>query len=327
MIDLRQLRYFVQIVESGSLAKASRQLYIVQPALSLQIAKLEEDVGRPLLVRSSRGVKPTSNGVAFYHQAKFVLRQLDQAVAAARKDETMLNGYVTIGLAPTTNCQLGMPLIHRMRQRLPGVSVNVVEGMSTHLKHMAQTGQLDHAILFHPGMAREMKVEFLLEENLFVILPTDSPLLPPSCTSLTIAEAARLPLIIPSTDAGLRRVITSAFHHANVPFKAAAEIDSLTLLMRCLTEGMGATIKPMSVIHSWCDPTYWRALPISDANLSRKSWLYSMPDEKLSPSAAAFRDELRLLIQELIDSGSWHGVQLSAPCNHRAGPGASELAY
>ena len=58
-MDLRQLRYFAQIVESGSLSKASRQLFIAQPALSQQVSKLEEEVGKPLLNRSSKGVAPT----------------------------------------------------------------------------------------------------------------------------------------------------------------------------------------------------------------------------------------------------------------------------
>ena len=58
MMDFRQLKYFVQIVESGSLSKASRQLFIAQPALSAQMARLEDHVGKPLLVRSVRGVTP-----------------------------------------------------------------------------------------------------------------------------------------------------------------------------------------------------------------------------------------------------------------------------
>jgi len=85
-VDLRQLRYFAQIVESGSLSKASRQLYIAQPALSQQVSKLEEEVGKPLLNRSSRGVAPTENGLALYHHARFMLRQLDQALSIARKE-------------------------------------------------------------------------------------------------------------------------------------------------------------------------------------------------------------------------------------------------
>ena len=73
-MDMRQLRYFVQIVESGSLAKASRQLFIAQPALSQQMSRLEDEVGKPLFVRSSKGVSPTENGDALYHHAKFMLR-------------------------------------------------------------------------------------------------------------------------------------------------------------------------------------------------------------------------------------------------------------
>src|SRR3546814_17295117 len=63
-VDIRQLRYFVQIVESGSLSKDSRQLYVAQPALSQQLAKLEDKVGQPMLHRSSKGVSPTENGPA-----------------------------------------------------------------------------------------------------------------------------------------------------------------------------------------------------------------------------------------------------------------------
>lgn len=65
-MDLRQRRYFVQIVESSSLATASRQLFVAQPALSQQTARLEDEVGKSLRVRSSRGVTPTENGEALY---------------------------------------------------------------------------------------------------------------------------------------------------------------------------------------------------------------------------------------------------------------------
>src|SRR5262245_676319 len=185
---MRQLRYFVQIVESGSLAKASRQLFIAQPALSQQMARLEEEVGKPLLVRSSRGVTPTENGTALYHHAKFMLRQLDQAVSVARQDTAALSGRVTLGLAPTTNCQLGLPLIRYLRSKLPGVVVNVVEGLSGHLEHMTRVGQLDLAVLFSQKAAAELTVEPLLEEELFVILPKASALVPPDRSSLTLAE-------------------------------------------------------------------------------------------------------------------------------------------
>lgn len=309
-MDMRQLRYFVQIVESGSLAKASRQVFIAQPALSQQMARLEEEVGKPLLVRSSRGVTPTENGSALYHHAKFMLRQLDQAVSVARQDTAALSGRVTLGLAPTTNSQLGLPLIRHLRQKLPGVMLTVVEGLSGHLEHMTRVGQLDLAILFSNKAAAELSVEPLLEEQLFVILPAASALIPPDRTSLTLAEVSALPLILPSPGHGLRRRISLEFDRANLEIDAVAEIDSLPLLMHCLADGMGVTIKPMAAIHALDKPQHWRTLPISDAELSRTNYLYALPPEKLSPCAAVVRDELKLLVRGLVQSGQWMGVRL-----------------
>lgn len=311
-MDMRQLRYFAQIVESGSLAKASRQLHIAQPALSQQMARLEDEVGRPLLLRSSRGVTATQHGEALYHHANFMLRQLEQAVTVARQEKATLSGRVAVGLAPTTVCQLGMPLMHHLREKYPGVILNVVEGLSGHLEHMTRVGQLDLAVLFRPNAAAELSAEPLLEEELFVILPAATSLVAKNRRTLTLHEATELPLILPSPGHGLRRRIALEFERANLAVDPIAEIDSLPLLMHCVAEGMGATIKPMAAVHALgASPARWRCLRISDANLTRCNYLYSLPVEKLSQPAAVVRSELRLVVQRLVRTGAWEGVRLS----------------
>lgn len=313
-MDMRQLRYFVQIVESGSLAKASRQLFIAQPALSQQMARLEDEVGKPLLVRSSRGVVPTENGEALYHHAKFMLRQLDQAVSVARQETAAVNGRVTLGLAPTTVCQVGLPLLRHLRCKYPGVLLNVVEGLSGHLEHMTRVGQLDLAVLFSQKAAAELSVEPLLEEELFVILSAESALVPPDRRSLTLKEVAALPLILPSPGHGLRRRIALEFERVNLPIDAVSEVDSLPLLMHCVAEGAAATIKPMAAIHALGNtPERWRPLRISDAAMTRTNYLYALPPQKLSHCAAVVRDELKRVVRELAESGEWQGVRLCDP--------------
>lgn len=310
-MDMRQLRYFVQIVESGSLAKASRQLFIAQPALSQQMARLEDEVGKPLLVRSSRGVTPTENGEALYHHAKFMLRQLDQAVSVARQDAAAVTGRVTLGLAPTTVARLGLPLLQHLRAKFPGLLLNVVEGLSGHLEHMTRVGQLDLAVLFSPAAASELSVEPLLEEELFVILPAESTLVPAGRSSLTLAEVAALPLILPSPGHGLRRRIGLEFERVGQPLDAVAEIDSLPLLMHCVAQGLGATIKPMSAVHALDDrPERWRCLRVADASMTRTNYLYALPPQKLSPAAAIVREEMRAVVRQLIDDGDWQGVRM-----------------
>src|SRR5262245_8166279 len=273
-MDLRQLRYFAQIVESGSLSKASRQLFIAQPALSQQLAKLEREVGKPLLNRSSRGVVPTENGLALYHHACFMLRQLDQALSIARKESGEVQGMVSVGLAPTTLSALGLPLVRRVRSRYPSILLNVIEGMSGHLGQMLRMSQLDLAVLFAADVARDFSVDALLEEELFVMLPKASTLVPARRTSLTIAQAAALPLFVPTMAHGLRRRIAAELERRELSAKVVGEIDSLALLMAAVYDGMGATIQPMAAIHLEAQRgREWRALSLSDARITRRNYL------------------------------------------------------
>ncbi|MBO9513707.1 MAG: LysR family transcriptional regulator [Variovorax sp.] len=310
-MDLRQLRYFACIVESGSFAKASRQLFIAQPALSQQLAKLEDEVGKPLLHRSSKGVTPTDNGLALYHHARFMLRQLDQALSIARQESGEVRGMVSVGLPATTVSAIGLPLVRRVRERFPSILINVVEGMSGHLGQMMRLGQLDLAVLFGSDVAPDLSTTVLLEEELFVMLPRESTLVPRRRTSLTIAEAANLPMILPTGTHGLRRRIMAEFEQRDLQAHVVAEIDSLSLLMSCVYDGMGATIKPMSALQLEGERGRdWRALSISDARITRRNYLYSIEPGMLSPAAAVVAGELRDTARRLVESGEWRGVEL-----------------
>jgi LysR family tcuABC transcriptional regulator len=310
-MDIRQLRYFTQIIENGSLAKASRQLFIAQPALSQQIAKLEAEVGKPLLHRSFKGVTPTENGLALYHHARFMLRQLDQALSIARQESGEVRGMVSVGLPATTVSAIGLPLVRAIREKFPGILLNVVEGMSGHLGQMMRLGQLDLAVLFARDAVPELTATELLEEELFVLLPLHSTLVAKRRTTITLAETAELPLILPTSTHGLRRRVSAEFDQRSLTPKIVAEIDSLSLLMSCVYDGMGATIKPISALQLEAERGKdWRALSISDTHISRRNYLYAMAPDMLSPAAAAVAGELRETARRLVQAGTWRGVTL-----------------
>lgn len=310
-MDIRQLKYFVQIVESGSLSKASRQLFIAQPALSQQMSRLEDEVGKPLLLRSVRGVLPTENGHGLYQHAKFILRQIDEAMNIARRDHYNVSGRVTIGLPPTTVCALGLPLLRHLQSEYPGIVLNVIEGHSGHLEHMARIGQLDMAILFNPNAAAEMRVEPLLEEELFVIVSKDSRLVAPGRTDILLHELPTLPLIMPSPGHGLRRRIELELERASLTVTPIAEIDSLPLLMHCVADDIAATIKPYAAAYALANtPERWRCLSISDARMTRPNFLYTLPAQKMSPGTSVVRHELRRVVHRLIENNAWEGIEM-----------------
>ena len=323
-MDLRQLRYFAQIVESGSLSKASRLLYVAQPALSQQLAKLESEVGKPLLLRSPTGVAPTEHGLALYHHARFVLRQMEQAMSIARQGSGAVQGMVSVGLPATTVAALGLPLVRRICERYPGILLNVVEGMSGHLGQMMRVGKLDLAVLFSSDVAHDVSTEPLLEEELFVFLPEGGSLFPPARTTITIAEVSELPLIVPTGEHGLRRRIAAEFEHRSLSMRIVAEIDSLSLVMSCVHAGVAATIKPMAAVFLEGERgRRLRVLSISDARMNRRNYLYSLPPSRLSPAAAVVAAELRQTARELIASGAWAGVSPIDADERTASPAAT----
>jgi LysR family nitrogen assimilation transcriptional regulator len=99
-LDTRRLEAFIKVVDLGSVTSAAKLLSVAQPALSQQIASLESDFKRKLLVRSARGVKPTEAGRILYRYAKSIQRQIEEARRSILDNKPELTGNVTIGLAP-----------------------------------------------------------------------------------------------------------------------------------------------------------------------------------------------------------------------------------
>lgn len=308
-MDLRQLRYFVGIVESGSLTRASRRLCIAQPALSQQVLKLEAEVGKALLHRSAKGVVPTDNGLALYHHARLMLRQFEQALSIARQEGGDAQGVVSLGLPATMLRAIGLALVREIRRKYPGILLNVVEGLSGQIEQMMRLGQLDLAVLFALDALPEFKAQPLVEEELFVLLAENSTLVDADCQSLTLQQVSQLPLILPTGRHGLRRRVCAEFERRGLAPNVVAEIDSAGLLMDCVCDGMGATIKPVPAsTPSASHRTGWRALSINDVRITRRNYLYAAATDAPSPSQRVVARELCEVAAALADSGDWPGV-------------------
>jgi LysR family tcuABC transcriptional regulator len=307
-MELRQLRYFVAIVECGSLVKASKQIYVAQPALSQQLAKLEHEIGKPLLHRSARGVTATTSGLALYKHAKFLLRHVEQAIHAAR-EEGEATGMVSLGISPTTSRVLGLPLLMDIRARYPGIVLNVVESLSGHLHGMVRAGTLDIAILFESNPALGMSVEPLIAEELVLILGAGGPALPAGKETITIAEMALLPMILATGGHRTRRLLESEFERLALKLNLVAEIDSMPLTMAAVRQGLGATIQARSTLLGQ-DPGDYRVLRIDGAGLTRHCYLYGPAPEKQFPAASAVLEAIRAMAARMIADGTWVGTAL-----------------
>lgn len=305
-MELRQLRYFLKVVECGSLGRAALDLSIGTSALSQQISKLENELSTRLLNRTSTGVVPTNAGVAFLHHAQLTVRQAEQAVIAAQKGR--MSGYVSVGLAPTTATVLALPLIRAMRERYPDIQLHLVEMLSGHLATMLNARQLDLAVLFQSDTARRWSVMPLLDEKLFVI---SSPSLSgaPSAPSVQLAELADLPLIMPSGAHGLRTSLMASFERSGTYPNVVMDIDGLAILMDAVREGHGATIQPGAAA-ARSGQAGLQISQIADEHVGRRNLLVSVSDDELSPGALAARVVIADVARGLVRNGEWPGASL-----------------
>ena len=312
-MELRQLRYFVRIVELGSMSRAAADLDMVQSALSQQISRLEGELSTRLLQRTSKGTVPTEAGVAFFHQAQLTLRHADQAIRAAQ--QARLSGAVSIGLSPTIANVLGLPLVRAIRERYPDVRLHMVSALSGHLTSLLNARQLDLAILFDTHNARRWSVMPLLEEQLFLIQSRQQPVASyiTHDAPIQLAQLQQVPLILPSGSHGLRSSVMASFNHAGFQSQMAMEIDSLPLLMEAVAEGLGATVQPWSAVGMYRDAAErFQWSQIADDSVRRKAALCSLSDDELSPAALAARVVLLDCARQLVQSGNWVGASLVA---------------
>ncbi|MDP3700255.1 MAG: LysR substrate-binding domain-containing protein [Hylemonella sp.] len=307
-MELRQLRYFMRVVELGSMSRAALELGMVQSALSQQISRLEGELSTRLLQRSSKGVTPTEAGLAFFREAQLTLRHAEQAVRAAQ--QARLSGSVSVGLAPTTAAVLGMPLLLAMRERYPDVRLHLVESLSGHISTMLNARQLDLAVLFNTDPARRWSVMPLLEEKLY-FMRSRKGLGAKVPAKVRAASLKDVPLIMPTGGHGLRSALDAVFARAHIQPRIVAEIDSLAMLMEAVDAGIGGTLQPWSAVGRYSDATERFALSeLAEPQARRRNALCSLSDDELSPAALATRVVLADCARELVRSGRWVGATL-----------------
>lgn len=145
-MELRQLRYFVAIVDHGSLSRAARVLHIVQPALTQQVQQLEEELGASLLHRSAQGMQATDAGKIFYQHALAILKQVADAKSAVNQSTDKPSGTVALGIPQSASGALAFPLLTAVRAAYPDIVFQLTEELTGNLTEQLASGRLNLAI-------------------------------------------------------------------------------------------------------------------------------------------------------------------------------------
>jgi LysR family transcriptional regulator, nitrogen assimilation regulatory protein len=306
-MDLRQLRYFVGIVQAGSLSRAADHLHVAQSAISHHLATLESELDRELVTRGPKGIVLTEAGRVLYRHAEAILRQVESAKHDAMSALNVPSGRVAIGFPITLATILGYELFARIRSAYPQILLYLTDGSGALLRERLVNGRLDIAILFTSRPERGLVIEpLLLEELIYVTADSDT-------SPIRIADAAQGPLIIPGPGSGSQRSAQDAFEKHGLTITSIAEIETLTTLRRVIASGMGNAILSWSALYDSGGKTALNYRRFADAKLTRTAALCFSEVTQRSPAIEAVALTLKLLVRELVESGIWQGVSLITP--------------
>lgn len=309
-MELRQLRYFVAIVDHGSLSRAALVLHVAQPALTQQLRQLEEELGAQLLHRSVHGVLSTDAGKVFYEHAQAILKQVADARSAVTQSATRPSGSVTLGLPHSISGALALPLLTAARATYPEITLQLTEEISGSLIEQLKSGRLNLAVLFNDGQLTGFESTPLVDEALMYICRAGSDRMAQGAT-VTLSAALADTLILPAQQHGVRPLIEQAAHGAGLALTNIIEINSIAILKSALLADMGATLLPLAPLRAEVEQGLLAATPIAQPALRRNVTLCSSRNIPLTNAAAAIGRLVREVTETLCTNGEWPGASLS----------------
>lgn len=241
-MDIRQLSYFVQVVELGSFSRAAAFLHIAQPALSRQIATLENELKTRLLVRNGRGATPTDSGLRLAEHARLILELFNRAHEDMENARLRRTESITIGMPGSLSGSISTDLVRRLRHDIPDAKIHALTGRSTQLQEWLLTGRLDMAVLFDAPSSPLLEIHDLFDDALYLFEPM------PDCDTsqdgppVPLIEIADQPIIISSRPSRVREILEHALARRGRKLLVECELDFHDASFDLIDDGVGKTV-------------------------------------------------------------------------------------
>ncbi|OUL91264.1 LysR family transcriptional regulator, partial [Paraburkholderia hospita] len=168
-MDLKQIQYFIALFEDGSVTRAAKRLNIVQPALSMQISKIEAELGQALFERGPHGMTPTDAARQMYRLYTPIMRDIEHARVQLSRQDVIVTGRVSLGMVASETESVLAESLAKFNALFPQVEVSVADGFSAQLIDGVEAGRLDAAIINKPRGRLTLDMQPLLVEEMVYV--------------------------------------------------------------------------------------------------------------------------------------------------------------
>ncbi|WP_018259966.1 LysR family transcriptional regulator [Methylobacterium sp. WSM2598] len=307
-MDIRELRYFVQVARAGSFSAAASHLNVAQPALSRQLKKLEEELGVQLLVRHGRGVEVTEAGAVLLGEAEALIDHLRQTIDKVRGGRPSFAGQVALGVAPTSGLLIVPEIYERFRQCWPEATLTIREGISTSLEEWLLGRRVDIAVLHNPMPLEGIVMRAILHERMVLAVAPNHPAAAEG--AIGFGDLAEVPLILPSLPHSNRRLLERAAIQHNVRLNVALEVDSIPLIKSMVKRGFGATIQTFAGVALEVARGEFVARPIERPALTSTICIGMPVEARTAWLTLELSRLVRTCVAGLVARGAWVGARM-----------------
>jgi DNA-binding transcriptional LysR family regulator len=241
-MDLKQMQYFLCLAQERNVTRAARRLNIVQPALSMQIAKLETALGKQLFFRTAQGMSLTSAGEEFERLVAPIIKDVDRAREEMARLDGKVAGRVSIGMINSAAQSILPVSTLRVAKAYPDIELSICEGYSETMLEWVLAGQLDLAIVNARQRGGAPPMQHILDEEMMLAHATSADWTLPK--QVSFAAVRKLDLVIPSRRHGLRRILDETAANAGFALSPRLEMDTLPAICGIIASTNMATILP-----------------------------------------------------------------------------------
>jgi DNA-binding transcriptional LysR family regulator len=246
MFELSQLRCFVAVAEELHFSRAAERLNMTQPPLSRQIRLLEHQIGAQLLERTSRSVRLTAAGKAFFPDAARLLRMAEEAAATARRNAKGEKGSLSIGFTASFGYKLLPEIVRRLRERAPDVSLTLKELVTGAQLEALHSGVLDIALVRPHQQDGDLESVLLGTEELYLAIPRQDAQLWPEQPELSCLQDKPFLMYSPYEARYFHNLLSGCFQQEDVLPQVVEYVAQIHTMLALVQSGIGVALIPKS---------------------------------------------------------------------------------
>ena len=300
-MDIRQLRYFIAVVEAGSFSAAAQRLRISQPSVGQQVKNLEEELGAALLQRHSRGISTTPIGLEFAERARDIIARSEDAVQSVRDQAADPFGQVRIGMTVSAAAPLAAEIVCETAERYPRIEFLITEALSHDLIRLMADDHLDMALAYIGDFPEGMRGETVAQEDFHLCVPAGHPL--GRRDRVTMSEVLRHPLLMPPDAHMLSTQVHGVADDLEMTVKVLHLVQSVGVITDFIARGIGISILPLAAIEAHVTNGVIRAVPIEKPRLTRTMTLIYSGRRPMNKAERAVADIVRARVLRAITEG------------------------